>query len=233
MDNFSELENKIGINFKNKNLLKQAFCHRSYLNEKKDALLENNERLEFLGDAVLELIVTDYLYKNYRNPEGELTGWRAYLVNSKNLAKIAKNLGFEKCLLLSKGEAKGKGKGKMIILGNAFEAFLGALFLDQGYEVAEKFVVKNLLAGLPKKLKSREWEDSKSRLQEIVQERTKTTPVYKILKEWGPDHNKQFIAGVFVADKLLAQGSGFSKQEAEEKAAEKALSESIFKDDKV
>ncbi|MDI6882872.1 MAG: ribonuclease III [Patescibacteria group bacterium] len=223
MKDFSKLEKKLNIKFKNKNLLRQAFCHRSYLNENPKFLLEHNERLEFLGDAVLELLVTEHLFKNYKNPEGELTNWRAALVNSKSLAKIAKDLGFDEYLLLSRGEAKDIGKARQYILANALEAFLGGFYLDQGLEKVRLFIKKHLISKLPQILREGLFQDAKSRFQEESQERTKITPTYKVLKEWGPDHAKHFIVGVFLEDKLVAEGEGSSKQEAEEKAARNAL----------
>ena len=223
MKDFSKLEKKLNIDFKNKDLLIQAFCHRSYLNENPSFRLDNNERLEFLGDAVLELIVTDYLYKNYQNPEGELTNWRAALVNAQNLAKVAGILGFEDYLLLSKGEAKDTGKARQYILANTFEAFLGALYLDRGLKRVSQLLESYLLSDLPRILKEGIWKDAKSQLQEMAQEKVKITPTYKILKEWGPDHVKHFVTGVFLGDELVAEGKGSSKQEAEEEAARKAL----------
>ena len=223
MKDFSKLEKKLNIDFENKNLLTQAFCHRSYLNENPEFYLENNERLEFLGDAVLELIVTDFLYKNYEESEGKLTNWRAALVNAQSLSKIAGALDFGKYLLLSKGEAKDTGKARQYILANTFESFLGALYLDRGYKKAQEFVSLHLLSELPRILKQEIWRDNKSTFQEIAQERLKITPNYKVLKEWGPDHIKHFMVGVFLEDKLIAEGEGSSKQEAEEKAAENAL----------
>ena len=223
MKDFSKLEKELNIDFKDNNFLIQAFCHRSYLNENPSFHLSNNERLEFLGDAVLELIVTDYLYKNYPNSEGELTNWRAALVNTQNLAKIAGNLGFEDYLLLSKGEAKDTGKARQYILANTLEAFLGALYLDRGLKRVSQFVESNLLSDLPRILKEGTWRDAKSQFQEIAQEKLKITPTYKILKEGGPDHVKYFVTGIFLENELVAEGEGSSKQEAEEKAARKAL----------
>lgn len=223
MKDFPKLEKNLNIDFKDKNLLAQAFCHRSYLNERPKFHLENNERLEFLGDAVLELIVTEYLYKNYENPEGELTSWRAALVNSQSLAKLAKKLQFEEYLLLSRGEAKDTGKARQYILANTFEAFLGALYLDQGFEKVKNFIEANLIPELPKILKEGLWQDSKSQFQEIAQEKEKITPTYKVLKEWGPDHAKHFVVGVFLAEEKVAEGEGSSKQEAEQAAAQNAL----------
>ncbi|RLC40220.1 MAG: ribonuclease III [Candidatus Nealsonbacteria bacterium] len=220
---FSQLEKKLNLSFKNKDLLVQAFCHRSYLNEHPDFYLDHNERLEFLGDAVLELIVTEHLYRNYKVPEGELTNWRAALVNAQNLARIAKNLGFEDYLLLSKGEAQDTGKARQYILANTFEAFLGSLYLDQGLEKAREFVKTHLLPDLPRIIKEGLYKDAKSRFQEEAQERVKITPTYRVLKEWGPDHAKHFVMGVFLGEELVAQGEGSSKQEAEEEAAQNAL----------
>jgi len=221
--NFDNLEKNLGIEFKDKKLLIQAFCHRSYLNEHPDEKLKHNERLEFLGDAVLELIVTEYLYKNYENPEGELTCWRAALVNSKNLAKIAKELGFEKCLLLSKGEEKDEGKARQYILANTFEAFLGALYLDSGFDETKRFVEKHLIKELPRIIQEKLYKDAKSTFQEKAQEKMGITPYYRVLKEWGPDHAKHFVVGVYLNSKLIAKGEGSSKQSAEEEAAKKAL----------
>ncbi len=223
MKDFAKLEENLGIKFKNRDLLIQAFCHRSYSNENPNFYLDNNERLEFLGDAVLELIVTDYLYQNYQDPEGELTVWRAALVNSQKLADIARSLEFEDYLLLSKGEIKDTGKARNYILANTFEAFLGAFYLDQGYEKTRKFVENKLLSQLPEILKEGIWRDFKSQFQEIAQEKMKITPNYKLLKEKGPDHVKHFTVGAFLNDELVSKGEGSSKQEAEEQAAQKAL----------
>lgn len=222
-DKFKELESKLNVNFKNKDLLAQAFCHRSYLNENAGSHLENNERLEFLGDAVLELIVTENLYKEYHNPEGEMTNWRAALVNSQSLAKASAELGFGEYLFLSKGESKDKGKARQFILANTFEAFLGALYLDQGFEVCRKFVTENLIKELPRILEEGSYKDSKSLFQEKAQEKVSITPTYKVMKQWGPDHEKNFILGVYLKEELIAEGEGSSKQEAEEAAAKNAL----------
>ncbi len=223
MKDFSKFEKELNIEFKNKDLLQQAFCHRSYLNENSKFPLEHNERLEFLGDAVLELIVTKHLYENYKNQEGELTNWRAALVNTQNLSKIAKRLNFGEYLLLSRGESKDTGKARQYILANTFEAFLGAFYLDQGIKKVKQFLEKNLIIDLPKILEQGLYWDDKSRFQEEAQERAKITPIYKALKEWGPDHAKHFIIGVFLGNELVAEGEGSSKQEAEEQAAQKAL----------
>jgi ribonuclease-3 len=224
MKDFSKLEKELDLKFKNKDLLIQAFCHRSYLNENPEFYLSNNERLEFLGDAVLELVITENLYKNYpKKPEGELTNWRASLVNAKILSAIAKDLGFNDFLLLSKGEQKELGKARQYILANALEAFIGSLYLDQGYKTTEKFIDKNITVKLPEIIEKGLFKDTKSRFQEEAQERAGITPNYKVLEEWGPDHVKHFIVGVFLGKELAAKGEGFSKQEAEERAAKNAL----------
>jgi len=224
MKDFSLLEKKLGLNFKNKDLLTQAFVHRSYLNENPDFHLSHNERLEFLGDAVLEIIVTEYLFQNYpQKTEGELTSWRAALVNAKMLAKISEELNFNDFLLLSRGEEKEMGKARRYILANTFEAFIGSLYLDQGYKPCEEFIREHLLKELPHIIESKLFKDAKSRFQEEAQERVGVTPVYKVLEEWGPDHAKHFIIGVFLGKTLVAKGEGSSKQEAEEEAAKAAL----------
>jgi len=224
MKDFSKLEEKLKIFFKNKGILIEAFCHRSYLNEHPEFPYNHNERLEFLGDAVLELVVTEYLYKNYpEKTEGELTSWRAALVNAKMLAEVARDLGFNDFLLLSKGEEKEVGKARMYILANTFEAFVGALYLDQGYEACKDFIEKNLIKYLPEIIEKKLFKDPKTRLQEEAQERLKITPTYKVLEEFGPDHAKHFVVGVFFGKDLIAKGEGSSKQEAEEEAAKKAL----------
>lgn len=223
MNQLSKLEQKLGIKFNNKDLLKQALVHRSYINENPDFYLGNNERLEFLGDAVLELAVTEYLYRNYPNPEGELTSWRAALVNSKMLAKIARRLEINKYLFLSKGEEKDTPRAKECILANAFEAIIGAIYLDKGYEKAKEFVDKNIIKELPEILEKQLYKDPKSRFQEEAQDRVGITPTYEVLEEWGPDHRKHFIVGVFLENDLIAKGEGNSKREAQEDAAKNAL----------
>jgi len=223
VNQLSKLEQKLGIKFNNKDLLKQALVHRSYINENPDFYLGNNERLEFLGDAVLELAVTEYLYRNYPNPEGELTSWRAALVNSKMLAKIARRLGINKYLFLSKGEEKDTPRAKECILANAFEAIIGAIYLDKGYKKAKEFVDKNIIKELPEILEKQLYKDPKSRFQEEAQDRVGITPTYEVLEEWGPDHRKHFIVGVFLENDLIAKGEGDSKREAQEDAAKNAL----------
>ncbi len=224
MKDFSKLESKLGVKFKDRDLLKKSFCHRSYLNENPEFKFNHNERLEFLGDAVLELVVTEYLYHNYPDkPEGELTNWRASLVNSRMLAKVSRKLGFGPFLLLSKGEEKEKGKARTYILGDTFEAFLGALYLDQGYESAGKFVREHLFPYIEEIREKGLLKDAKSKFQEKSQDRFGITPTYKVLKSWGPDHDKRFLVGVFLEEEMVARGEGTSKQEAEEHAAEQAL----------
>jgi len=224
MHDFSKLEKKFNIKFKNKNLLTQAFCHRSYLNENCNFPLENNERMEFLGDAVLELVVTEYLYEKYpQKSEGDLTNWRAALVNAKMLAEVAGELGFNNFLLLSRGETKELGKARQYILANTIEAFIGAAYLDSGYKVCQKFIKKYLIERLPEIIKKGLHKDNKSRFQEQAQEKEGITPTYKVLRESGPDHAKHFIVGIFLHKELIAKGAGSSKQEAEEEAARKGL----------
>ncbi len=224
MKDFSIFEKKLNLKFKNKDLLIQAFCHRSYLNENPDFYLSNNERLEFLGDAVLELIITEYIFKNYpKKSEGDLTNWRAALVNAKMLSRTAKNLDFNDFLLLSRGELKEIGKARQYILANTFEAVIGAIYLDSGYKVCQNFIKKYLIKELPHIVEARLFKDAKSQFQEEAQERVETTPTYKVLKEWGPDHAKHFIVGIFLDKTLVAEGEGSSKQEGEEKAAKNAL----------
>ena len=219
----SEFESQLGVKFNDKNLLTQSLIHRSYLNENPKVGLDHNERLEFLGDAVLELAVTDYLYKNYPNPEGDLTAWRAALVNAKTLAKIAEELNFNQYILLSRGEAKDTGKARQVILANAFEAFLGALYLDGGYEESAAFIGKYILPILPAIIKEQSYKDAKSLFQEIAQDKRGVTPKYSVLKEWGLDHAKTFRMGVFLGDELAGEGEGVSKQDAEQEAAKDGL----------
>jgi ribonuclease-3 len=223
MKNINDFENIIKIKFKNLNLLRQVFVHRSYLNENPGCNLEHNERLEFLGDAVLELIVTEYLYNNYNNPEGELTNWRSALVKGKKLAEVAKKIGINDHLLLSRGENKSLGKAREIILANTFEALIGAIFLDQNYDVAKKFILKNLVIYLPEILEKELYRDAKSHFQELAQEKKAITPNYKVLSQSGPDHAKIFEIGLYLDDELISRGRGASKQEAEQAAAAEAL----------
>ena len=224
MKDFSILEKQLNLKFKNKDLLVQAFCHRSYLNENPNSNLEQNERLEFLGDAVLELIVTEYLFEKYpKKPEGELTNWRAALVNAKMLSETANESGLNDYLLLSKGEKKETGKARQYILANTFEALIGAAYLDLGYKKCRDFIEKNLIIKLPEIIEKGLFKDTKSRFQEEAQERRGVTPTYKVVREWGPDHFKHFIIGVFLNKELVAEGEGSSKQEAEVEASKNAL----------
>jgi ribonuclease-3 len=224
MKDFKEFEKKVGVEFKDKDLLTQAFVHRSYLNENPDFKLFHNERLEFLGDAVLELAVTEYLYRNYPDKlEGELTSWRAALVNSKILERTARELGFNDYLLLSLGEKKEEGRARRYILADTLEAFIGALYLDQGFDSCKDFIEKSLLDDLPKIIKEGLYRDAKSFFQEKAQEKEGITPTYSVVEESGPDHNKHFVVGVYLEKKLIAKGDGASKQEAEEAAAKNAL----------
>lgn len=224
MKEFSLFEKKLGLSFKNKDLLTQAFVHRSYLNENPDFNLEQNERLEFLGDAVLELVITEHLYKAYPNEdEGQLTNWRAALVNAKMLTTVAEELGFNDFLLLSRGETKELGKARQYILANTFEALVGALYLDAGYQPCDTFIKKYLLSRLPEIIESKSYKDAKSHFQEQAQDKAGITPAYKVMKEWGPDHKKKFTVAVFLGSEQVAEGEGYSKQEAEEEAAKAAL----------
>lgn len=219
-----DFEQKIDIEFNDKNLLQQALTHRSYINEHKGAKLKHNERLEFLGDAVLELVITDFLFKKFPNKnEGELTAYRAALVNTNILSEVASNLNVNDYLLLSRGEKKDVGRARQYILANTVEAIIGAIFLDQGVSGAEKFVKKNILSYLDIIIEEGRWMDNKSRFQELAQERLSVTPIYQTIRESGPDHDKRFEIGVFLKDKLIAMGKGQSKQEAEQKAAREAL----------
>ncbi len=224
MSDLSELEARLGVQFKNPEHLRQALVHRSYLNEHPDFPLGHNERLEFLGDAVLELVVTEFLYRNYPNPEGELTNWRAALVNAVMLAEVTHELDVEEHLYLSRGESKDAGsKARQYILANAFEAIVGALYLDQGVEACRGFIDAKLLTRLPYILEHQLYLDPKSRFQEASQERLGITPSYKVLEESGPDHAKHFVVGIFLGDQLVAKGEGTSKQEAQVAAADNAI----------
>ena len=224
MIQFSDFEKKTKIVFKNKDLLKQAFIHRSYINENTGSLISHNERLEFLGDAVLELIVTDFLYKKYPNyTEGELTAIRSALVNAIIISEVALKEGMNDFLLLSKGEAKDNGKARQYILANTYEAYVGALYLDRGYDIVDKFVKTTLLPHTEEIVSKKLWRDAKSLVQEKAQEFVQVTPLYKVLHESGPDHDKHFTVGIYFGLNLIAEGKGKSKQEAEQKAAETAL----------
>lgn len=214
---------KLGGEFQNIELLITAFTHRSYLNEHRKTVSEHNERLEFLGDAVLELVVTEFLYGNYSEPEGILTNWRSSLVRTESIGAAAARLGFESLLRLSRGEKRGTERARAQILANSFEAVIGAIYLDKGYEAAKKFITDNILSTFDEILKTGSWMDPKSHLQEVVQSQAGATPVYKVLSEEGPDHEKTFTVGVFVDNELKGQGVGPSKQAAQVAAAQDAL----------
>ncbi len=218
------IADKIGVTFNDLELLKQAFTHRSYLNENRGSNLQHNERLEFLGDAVMELATTDYLYRSFPNKtEGDLTSLRASLVNTQTISDVSGDLGFNEYLLLSRGEAKDKGRARQYILANTFESVIGAIYLDQGYEVAKLFIYQNLMSRLESIIQKGSWIDAKSKLQEVVQEKLGITPTYKTIKEEGPDHDKQFTVALFYGDKEIDFGEGKSKQEAEQDVAQKVL----------
>lgn len=222
--NIKKLEINLDVQFKDINLLRNALVHRSYLNEHKNFVLDHNERLEFLGDAVLELAVTAYLYRHYSEPEGILTNWRSSLVNGDRLAELAESLGIYEFLYLSKGEAQDKNKkARQYILANAFEAIVGAIYLDQGFRVAERFVKEKLVVQLGRIIQEKSYIDSKSKFQEKSQEQLSITPHYKVISESGPDHNKKFVIGVYLDKDMVAKGEGYSKQEGQLNAAANAL----------
>ena len=224
MKDFSEFEARIGVTFSDSGLLKTAFTHRSYVNENRAEVKEHNERLEFLGDAVLELVVTDFLFHKYLDrPEGELTAFRASLVNTQSISAAATALGMNDFLLLSRGEAKDTGRARQYILANAFEALIGAVYLDQGYDAAHELIKKSLFGKIDNIVEQRLWQDAKSYFQEKAQEHHSVTPSYELVDEVGPDHDKKFISAVHIGEESVAQGEGRSKQEAEQAAARKAL----------
>lgn len=216
-------KDKLGIEFHDPELLVTAFTHRSYLNEHKKTVKQHNERLEFLGDAVLELVVTEYLYSHYDEPEGILTNWRSSLVRTESIGAAAKKYDFEPLLRLSRGEKRGTDRARAQILANSFEAVIGAIYIDQGYEAAKKFIDQSILSTFAEILETGSWMDPKSHLQELAQSQESFTPVYKVMDEHGPDHDKVFVVGVYVNNKLRGQGSGPSKQSAQQQAAEAAL----------
>ena len=224
MNHTALLEEKLGVSFTNKDLLVQALTHRSYLNENPDFGLGHNERLEFLGDAVIELVVTEELYIQFpEKPEGELTSFRAALVNANMLAEIAGELGVNDFLLLSRGEAKDVGRARQYILANTFEAIVGAIYLDQRYEAVKQFIHRVLLPHLSIVLEKKLYKDPKSLFQEAAQEHVSMTPSYEVLREWGPDHDRHFVIGVYLGQDCVAEGEGQSKQAAQEEAARAAL----------
>lgn len=218
-----EIEQITGHKPQNLDLYISAFTHRSYLNENRGFHLPHNERLEFLGDAVLELIATEFLYQNYDHPEGELTNFRSALVNYKMLSEIASRLKFEQFLLMSRGEAKDTGRARQVILANAIEAFIGALYLDLGYDATKDFIIKSILVELPTIITGGTYMDPKSKLQELIQEKHGVTPTYGVVSESGPDHDKVFVVAAYMRDKEIGRGEGPSKQEGEISAAEHAL----------
>ena len=224
MPDFPTFAKRLGLSFTNINLLIEALTHRSYLNEHREYVGSHNERLEFLGDAVLELATTDFLFKKFpTKPEGELTSYRAALVNTVSLAESAQALGINEFLLLSKGEAKDTGRAREVILADTLEAIIGAIYLDSGYDSADAFIAKNLYGKIDEIIAKRSYQDAKSRFQEAAQEKRGTTPNYETLSEVGPDHAKLFTVGVFIGTEEVARGEGQSKQEAEQSAAETAL----------
>ena len=226
-DRIAKLENALGVSFKDRDLLSTALTHRSYLNEHRSHNLPHNERLEFLGDAVLELVITEHLYATYPNPEGELTSWRSAVVRGEMLAKIAGPLGVGGALLMSHGEEKSGGRTRQALLANAFEALLGALYLDQGYDVAKEVIHRHVVVLLPEIIESKKDRDPKSALQEEAQDKFSITPRYEILSSSGPDHAKEFTVGVYIRDRQVGQGSGGSKQQAEQAAAAAALASKL------
>lgn len=230
-EKFSPFEERIGVTFRDKTILREAFTHRSYINETRERGLDHNERLEFLGDAVVELCVTDYLYKKYpKANEGDLTSYRAALVNAVTLGNLGIDIGMEEYLLMSKGEAKDRGtKARQIIIANAFEALVGAIYLDRGYEVTDKFL-NDFLLGKTEEIVNKElWRDAKSFFQEEAQEHVGITPSYRVISEVGPDHDKDFNVGVYLNDELVGEGIGKSKQEAEQNAAADGLKKKGWK----
>ena len=223
MKKYEDFEKIIEIKFKNKSLLEKVFIHRSYLNEHKNEGLEHNERLEFLGDAVLELAVTIFLYNNYDKPEGEMTNWRSALVKGESLSLEAKKLGMESMIKTSRGEVKNVGKARDLILANTFEALIGAIYLDQGFDSVDKFIKKRICYKINNIINNQLYFDAKSRFQELAQEKFGITPTYKSLKETGPDHAKKFIVGVYLEKDKISEGEGMSKQRAQLSAAQNAL----------
>lgn len=225
-----KFEEKIGISFKNKDFIKRAFIHRSYINENRSSGLEHNERLEFLGDAVLELVITDYLYKRFPEwTEGEMTSLRSALVNADTCARVAENLGAGEFIMMSKGQAKDTGRAWKYILANVFEAIIGAIYEDQNYVVASEFILKNMAPLADEIIEAGSAVDSKTLFQEMAQEKTSTTPSYKTLKESGPDHDRHYRVGVYLGNELIGEGDGKSKQEAEQDAARSALEKKGWK----
>lgn len=222
--NIKEIESIIGTSIDNKSLYEVALTHRSYLNEfRQSDNVEHNERLEFLGDAVLELVVTEHLYLTYSEPEGVLTNWRSALVKTESLSSVAQDLGLEQHIRLSRGERNGTQRARRQILANTMEALIGAIYLDKGYEAVQDFITKTIVATLPNILAEGSWQDSKTKYQELVQEKEGDTPEYRVLDESGPDHDKRFTVGAYVNNTLRGRGEGTSKQAAQQQAAQNAL----------
>jgi ribonuclease-3 len=224
MKDFTPFEQSLNIVFTDKALLQRAFTHRSFINENPRSGLEHNERFEFLGDAVIELIVTDYLFRNFpTHAEGELTAFRSALVNAIIMGEVATELNMNDYLLLSKGESKDTGRARQTILANTYESFVGGLYLDQGYEPCKNFITATLLPRLENIIKQKTWKDAKSQVQEEAQERVGVTPSYEVMSESGPDHDKYFTVGIYFGTQKIAEGKGRSKQEAQQNAALAAL----------
>jgi ribonuclease-3 len=227
MQNFNDYKTfateVLGVTYNDIELLVRAFTHRSYVNEHRKTASEHNERLEFLGDAVLELVVTNFLYKGFSDPEGVLTNWRSSLVRTESISAAAARNNFEPLLRLSRGERRGTDRARAQILANCYEAVVGSLYLDQGYEAASDFIHKSLISTFQEILDTGSWMDPKSHFQEAAQSKEGATPVYKVLSEEGPDHDKIFTVGVFVNGKQKGEGTGPSKQAGQQKAAEAAL----------
>ncbi len=223
-DSYQDLENILGLEFKNKDLLLNAITHRSYLNEHKEETFDNNERLEFLGDAVLELIISDHLFHTYPdNPEGDLTSFRSAAVRTESLAEESRKMGLGEYLRMSKGEYESGGSDKDYLLANTYEAILGAIYKDKGYDVAKNFVFRTLVPKIKDIVENRLDIDCKTRIQELIQAKFKVTPTYEVIKEEGPDHDKKFLIGVMINDKIIGEGEGSSKQKAEENAASNGI----------
>lgn len=218
-------KNTLGFEFQDIQLLITALTHRSYVNEHKKSVSEHNERLEFLGDAVLELVVTDFLYRNYSEQEGILTSWRAALVRTESIGAAGIELGYEPLVRMSRGEKQGSDRARQQILANAFEAVTGAIYLERGYDDTAAFIHKHILTKLDAILESGSWRDAKSHLQEVSQRIDNQTPQYHVIDEVGPDHDKTFTLGVYVGNKLMGKGVGPSKQVAQQQAAQAALDE--------
>ncbi|MCX6812719.1 MAG: ribonuclease III [Candidatus Berkelbacteria bacterium] len=223
LENISEFAKKNNLKFNDEKLLENVFIHRSYLNEHRGLGLEQNERLEFLGDAVLELAVTEYLFTKFNRPEGEMTSWRSALVKGESLSEEAKNIGMDEYICVSRGEAKNVGKARDLILANAFEALIGAIYLDLGFDTAKKFIEEHISYKLENIISGENHIDAKSRFQELVQEKFSITPSYETISESGPDHNKKFVVAILIGEQKIAEGEGNSKQRAQIAAAAKAL----------